>query len=90
MSQMVSYHLSIPETVLTNIYSALALVRHQISETNELRGSIHKLDIATRLALQKAETARAKKAAGGSKGMCYVYTILNSIYVLNMYTSHCR
>lgn len=56
--------------VLTEMYSELAVVRHQISETNELRGAINDLGVATRLALQKAKTAKKKKAAGGSKSMC--------------------
>lgn len=70
MPRMVSHHFGTLVMVLTEMYSELAVVRHQISETNELRGAINDLGLATRLALQKAKKAKTKKAAGGSKGMC--------------------
>lgn len=70
MPQMVSHNFCTLVMVLTEISSELAVVRRQISETNELRGAINDLGVATRLALQKAKTAKTKKAAGGSKGMC--------------------
>ncbi|KAF9455178.1 hypothetical protein BDZ94DRAFT_1242442, partial [Collybia nuda] len=71
-------HPKSPEKIVLNSKEELAMIRKQVSDTNELRKSLNDFGITTKNALLRAETAKAKKMAGGSKAVVERAQILDA------------